>query len=75
MSDGLREINLWDYPVMVVSPIINLETFVVLAQETQVLEYVLIFFLKTLAKVERANHLKKMFGVTKLVNFVDLKTL
>lgn len=53
----------------------ELETFILPAPETYVLVYVLMISPKTLAKIENTKHLKKLFGVRKLVNFVGLKTL
>ena len=54
---------------------IELETFILPTPKTYVLVYVLMIFPKTLAKIKNTNHLKKLFGVSKLVNFVSLKTL
>lgn len=70
----LREINVWDCYVVIVSPNIELETYVVPTSETQVMVYVLMIFPKALVEAKNTKHLKKLFGFNKLLKFVELKT-
>ena len=52
-----------------------LETFVVHARGIHDLMYALTNFLKALIEAKSAKHLKNLSSVSKLVNFVDMKTL
>lgn len=71
----LCELRPWDFHILVLSPNIELKSFVMLARKTKVFVYVLVIFLESIMESMNAKHLREMFDCTNISIFVEAMAL